>query len=155
GSFSDPESLDVARRSLSEIECERAKRVEWVTRDEWYDALHARLANPPARLTPFARDAMAQAAAARAANETRELSFRLRPALVAEMLRFYDQLRRQSQQVKRFEELIVDALGGESQDIDRGADRLLKQTRFLAAAFREYERLVEASGACDEHALRA
>ena len=47
------------------------------------------------------------------------------------MLRFYDQLRRQSQQVKRFEELIVEALGGGAIG-DRGADRLLHQTRFLA-----------------------
>src|SRR5262249_4034823 len=30
----------------------------------------------------------------------------------------------------------------------------LAQTRFLVAAFREYERRVAASGACDEHVLR-
>ena len=47
------------------------------------------------------------------------LPFRLRPGSIAEMLRFYDQLRRQSQQVKRFEELIDEALGAGR--FDRGA----------------------------------
>src|SRR6185295_981857 len=66
--------------------------------------------------------------------------------------RFYDQLRRQSQQVKRFEELIEDALG--SDDLDRAVRRMRIQTRFLADAFRDYERLVAASSGCDEHVLR-
>src|SRR4029077_5767323 len=92
---------------------------------------------PPRRLTPLERDVMAQAAA-RAAKGDIELSFQLRPGLVAEMLRFYDQLRRQSQQVRRFEELIDEALG--SDDVDRAAQRMRIQTRFLAAAFRAYER---------------
>jgi RecB family exonuclease len=70
------------------------------------------------------------------------------------MLRFYDQLRRQSQQVERFEELIEEALGGRSTPSDRGAERLLLQTRFLARTFQEYERRVIACGACDEHTLR-
>ncbi len=129
----------------------------FLTRDQLYDDLHARLSQPPPRLSAFERDAIAQAAARRA-HETQgtapgaELSFQLRPGLVGEMLRFYDQLRRQSQQVKRFEELIAGALGGSS--ADRGAERLLGQTRFLAAAFREYERAAAETGACDEHALR-
>ena len=68
------------------------------------------------------------------------------------MLRFYDQLRRQSQQVKRFEELIDGALG--SDDGDRAAERMRRQTRFLADAFRDYERRVRESDGCDEHTLR-
>jgi RecB family exonuclease len=123
-----------------------------VTRDELYDELHARLANPPRRLTPLERDVVAQAAARAAASRHPDLGFTLRPGLVAEMLRFYDQLRRQSQQVKRFEELIDEALGGE--DLDRAARRMRAQTRFLADAFREYERLAAASSGCDEHMLR-
>src|SRR5262249_50820936 len=83
---------------------------------------------------------------------TNELSFQLRPGLVAEMLRFYDQLRRQSQQVARFEELIEDALG--SDDLDRATRRMRVQTRFLADGFREYERLVAEAPVCDEHTLR-
>ena len=122
-----------------------------VTRDELYDRLHARLANPPRRLSTIERDVIAQAAA-RAASQDRTLGFRLRPGLVAEILRFYDLLRRQSQQVKRFEELITEALG--SSDIDRGAQRMREQTQFLANAFREYERRVRESGAVDEHLLR-
>ena len=94
---------------------------------------------------------MAQAAA-RASAARGELSFRLRPGLIAEMLRFYDQLRRQSQQVKRFEQLIEEALGAD--DVDRATQRMRVQTRFLAGAFRDYERRVAESGQCDEHTLR-
>src|SRR5262249_31374295 len=126
--------------------------VDGVTRDEMYDRLHARLESPPRRLTALERDVMAQAAARSAAARAGELTFQLRPGLIAEMLRFYDQLRRQSQQVKRCEELIEDALGWE--DLDRAARRMRIQTRFLAGAFREYERLVAASSGCDEHTLR-
>ncbi len=125
-----------------------------VTREELYADLHGRLSSPPRRLTPFERDAMAQAAAHAAAAGNSDLPFRIRPGLVSEILRLYDQLRRQSQQVKRFEELITEALGGGQVD-DRGSERLLTQTRFLTGTFREYERRVAASGACDEHALRA
>lgn len=122
-----------------------------VTRDELYDLLHARLADPPRRLSALERDVIAQASA-RAAAAGEELSFQLRPGLIAEMLRFYDHLRRQSQQVDRFEALIAEALG--SDDVDRATARMRTQTRFLARAFREYERRVRDSGACDEHVLR-
>ena len=126
--------------------------VDAVTRDELYDRLHGRLVDPPRRLSPLERDVMAQAAARAAAAGVDGLSFQLRPGLVAEMLRFYDQLRRQSQQVKRFEELIDEALGAD--DVDRATSRMRIQTRFLADAFRDYERRVRESGACDEHTLR-
>jgi len=126
--------------------------VQAVTRDELYDRLHGRLVDPPRRLSPLERDVMAQAAARAAAAGVEGLSFQLRPGLVAEMLRFYDQLRRQSQQVKRFEELIEEALGAD--DVDRATRRMRIQTRFLADAFRDYERRVRESGACDEHTLR-
>jgi RecB family exonuclease len=137
-------------------------RAECVTRDELYDRLHARLPTPPRRLTPFERDAIAQAAAVESAEHPEgRPAFRLRPGLVAEMLRFYDYLRRQSQSVDRFEELLLDAIGPSSLAAndarggqDRGAERMAQQTRFLGRAFRAYERRVEASGACDEHGLR-
>jgi RecB family exonuclease len=122
-----------------------------VTRDELYDWFHRRLAGPPHRLTALERNVMASAAA-RAAAKTTQSTLRLRPGLVAELLRFYDHLRRQSQSIDRFEELIDAALG--SDDVDRGARRLRQQTRFLAEAFREYDRRVRLSGACDEHVLR-
>src|SRR6185436_7864966 len=77
----------------------------------------------------------------------------LRPGLVAEMLRFYDQLRRQRQQVARFEELLVETLQRDA-ELDRGAERMLQQTHMLATTFRSYERRVAESDACDEHSLR-
>jgi ATP-dependent helicase/nuclease subunit B len=68
------------------------------------------------------------------------------------MMRFYDQLRRQGQSVDRYEELLVETLDAES---DRGAERLLRQTRFLAALYRGYEQRLAARAFVDEHVLRA
>jgi RecB family exonuclease len=157
------EPLDVASRALivptraaatqlSQVFPQGARPL-LVTRDQLYDLLYSHLTNPPARLNAFDREAIAQAAAEAAAQDVGDLPFQIRPGLVGEMLRFYDQLRRQSQSVTRFDELITAALEGES-TADRGAERMLRQTRFLVAAFREYERRVAASGACDEHLLR-
>ncbi|HEX3703802.1 MAG TPA: PD-(D/E)XK nuclease family protein [Vicinamibacterales bacterium] len=126
---------------------------EAVTREQLYDRLHARLPQPPRRLTSFDRDVIAQAAARHAASSTPDLPFRLRPGLVAEILRFYDLLRRQSQHVQRFEELIEQQLAGHM-GTDPGADRMLQQTQFLAETFREYERRARGTGAVDEHMLR-
>jgi RecB family exonuclease len=124
-----------------------------VTRDDLYQELHARLTEAPRRLTPIERDVIAQASARAVADAGAPLAFHLRPGLVAEMLRFYDHLRRQSQPVTRFEELIGEALGDDD-EADRGAARLRQQTRFLADTFREYERRVRDAHACDEHMLR-
>ena len=119
-----------------------------------YESFHARLPHPPRCLTAFERDALMHAAASAASTSGAAApSFRLRPGLMAEILRFYDQLRRQSQLVNRFEELIEEALCQEVTS-DRGAERMLQQTRFLAATFRDYERRAAETGACDEHALR-
>jgi RecB family exonuclease len=136
------------------------------TRDEMYDLFHARLLDAPRRLGALERSAMAQAAVAvaiaappddepegEAAGAAPRVPFRPRPGLVAEMFRFYDELRRQSRQLERFQELIEETLGGAAIG-DRGTDRTLAQTRLLAGAFREYERRVLASGGCDEHSLR-
>lgn len=125
-----------------------------VDRDQLYERFHARLKQPPRRLNAFERHAIAQAAARQARASIPDLPFRLRPGLVAEMLAFYDLLRRQSQRVERFEELIEQQLAGQI-DSDPGADRMLRQTRFLGNAFREYERRAAETGAVDEHSLRA
>jgi PD-(D/E)XK nuclease superfamily len=125
-----------------------------VTRDGLYDRLHACSVHPPRRLSQQERDAMAQAAAREAVGALDlTSSFQLRPGLVAEMLRFYDQLRRQRQQVARFEELLTESLDRDA-SFDRGAERMLRQTRLLSETFRRYECRVAASGACDEHAFR-
>jgi ATP-dependent helicase/nuclease subunit B len=122
-----------------------------LTREELYDFLHAGLSPRPRRLGACDREVIVRASAAAATAAGSQPPFTLRPGLVAEMLRFYDQLKRQSQSVDRFEELLLDELAG---DRDRGADRMARQTRFLAASFREYERRVAAAGAIDEHGLR-
>jgi RecB family exonuclease len=126
----------------------------FVTRDELYERLLARLERPPRRVDVFERDALAQAAASEAAAAVPGLPFRLRSGLITEILRFYDQLRRQSQRPARFEELLEQALGGDAAAADRGTARLLQQTRFLGRAFAEYERRLGAANACDEHVLR-
>jgi ATP-dependent helicase/nuclease subunit B len=122
------------------------------TRDALYDYLYARLDNPPPRLTPYDRDAIVQSAA-REASLALGGGRSIRPGLLAEMLRFYDQLRRQARNVARFETLLDETLAREAEH-DRGAERMLAQARFLAETFRGYERRVQASGACDEHGLR-
>jgi len=122
---------------------------ELVTREELYDNFHSRLSAPPVRLAPCEREVMLHAAAADALAAGLAPPFEIRPGLIAEMIRFYDQLRRQGQTVDRFEELLADSFD----ESDRGAARLLEQTRFMAAAFRAYERRL--GDAVDEHGLRA
>jgi RecB family exonuclease len=131
------------------------RQVDLVTRDELYDRLHGGLVNPPPRLTPYERDVLVQAAAREASTElaAEGPAFQLRAGLVSEMLRFYDQLRRQGQQVSRFEALLEETLRRDA-EFDRGAERMLQQTRLLAATFRAYERRASDSGRCDEHMLR-
>lgn len=124
-----------------------------VTRDQLYDGLWARLPNPPRRLTAPEREAMVRAAAEEARAEGAAPPFPLRPRLVAEAVRFYDELRRQRQSVGRFEELAEENLARDI-ELDRGAVRMLGQTRFLAATYRGYERRRASLARADEHALR-
>ena len=124
-----------------------------VTRDDLYERLRLGLADPPRMATGIEREVVAQSAA-RAVAATVELSFQLRPGLVGEMLAFYDHLRRQMQLVDRFQELIEEALPGADAALDRGAERMRRQTAFLAAAFRQYQRRLAELCLCDEHTLR-
>jgi RecB family exonuclease len=133
------------QRTLESADC--------VTRDQLYDRLHARLAAPPRRLSTFEREVMIRAASGEAAAAGAPAPFHLRPGLVAEVVRFYDQLRRQGQSVTRFEELLTENLARDT-DLDRGAERMLRQTRFLAAVYRAYERRLSDRSDVDEHALR-
>ena len=110
---------------------------------------------PPARLlTGAEREALLGVACRIARDEGAPPPFRLRPGLLAEILRFYDTLRRNRKDVDTFERLALGALEPGAA-IDRGAERLVRQTRFLATAFREFERLSAGSGSIDEHMLRA
>ena len=79
--------------------------------------------------------------------------FRLRAGLGQSFLQFYDELRRQRRSVDAFERLTTEDLGP-SADLDRGARRLLRQTHFLAATFRVYERRLVEAERLDEHRLR-
>jgi RecB family exonuclease len=127
--------------------------VDILTRDELYVRLHAGLAEAPPLLSAFEREVLLIRASEDAAAAGFPAPFRLRPGLVAEILMFYDELRRRHRTVADFDRLTTDSLQP-SIEIDRGAERLFRQTRFLAAAFAEFERLVARSGGVDEHALR-
>jgi RecB family exonuclease len=119
-----------------------------LTRAEWYSRLYDRLPDTPPRLTEFEREVMLRRAA-----RGSDAPFLLRPGLVVEMLGFYDELRRRDRTLDDFERLMIEALEP-SADIDRGAERMLRQTHFLVAAFAEFERRVAAAGVVDEHGLR-
>ena len=121
------------------------------TRGDLLDTLAARLSPPPSRLNAFDREVLLARAARDARDTGAEPPFQVRPGLVAEMLLLYDALRRQLRTVDRFEEFLVEELAASD---DRGAVRMLAQTRFLAAAFQGYEARVAASGREDEHTLR-
>jgi RecB family exonuclease len=124
-----------------------------LTRDDLYVRLHEALADAPVALSAFEREVLLTSASKTAERQGSPPPFRLRPGLVVEMLAFYDELRRRDRSVADFDRLTTDSLLP-SVDVDRGAERLYRQTRFLADAFREFERLVASSGRVDEHALR-
>ena len=126
---------------------------ELLTRDDWYAGMHARLGRAPQRLTPFERDVLLRAAARTTLESGVELPFQLRPGVLAALLEFYDTLRRQHRSSDAFERLMSGELES-NVEFDRGARRLLGQTKFLAATFRHFEQRVAASGRLDEHRLR-
>ena len=124
-----------------------------ITRREWYGWLRERAVSCPPLLTSVEREVIADAAATDATAGGAPPPFRLRPGIVAALLAFYDQLRRRRRSVDAFERLMVDELEPIA-DLDRGARRLLLQTRFLVAAFRAYDRRLDALARLDEHRLR-
>ncbi len=140
------------RQTLERLDAGRG--ADLLTRDELYVRLHAGLGGAPAMLSAFEREVLLSRAAQAAEDGGAPAPFRLRPGLLAEILAFYDELRRRDRRIADFDRLISDSLAS-SVDVDRGAERLFRQTRFLVATFDEFERLVEASGGVDEHALRA
>ena len=127
---------------------------EILTRDGWYERLHHGSPAARRRLSAIEREVLMARAARHAIAAGHRPPFRLRPALVAEMLRFFDTMARLGRTLDAFERLVGEELEPRVA-IDRGAERLLRQTRFLVASFREYQDLVTASGGHDEHTLRA
>ena len=133
-------AADQLRRTLENHHLQSqssADRALWLpqilTRSGWYDAMHAGLPVPPRRLSALEREVLLNAAA-RDASKDIAPPFRLRPGLLVEMLGLYDDLRRRDVAIDTFERLLTRELERDA-DADRGADRLLKQTTFLAAAF--------------------
>jgi RecB family exonuclease/inactivated superfamily I helicase len=124
-----------------------------VTRGEFYEQLHARLIDPAPRLNDFEREVIFRRAALDAAAEGVAPPFRLRAGLIVEILAFYDELRRRDKSVAAFERLMAGSLES-SVDSDRGAERLMRLTRFLGAAFRAFEDRLVRTDAVDEHRLR-
>jgi RecB family exonuclease len=137
-----------------------------LTRDDLYARLHQRLPDAPPLLSPFEREVMLRRAARDTAEQGRTPPFGsvgssgslgsgewIRPGLVIEILAFYDELRRRDKTLDDFERLMVGSLEP-SAEIDRGAARMLQQTRFLAAALGRFERKVAECGRVDEHGLR-
>ena len=126
---------------------------EVLARADWYAALAERLVRPPALLSTIERYVCMLAAAREARAGGAEPPFQLRPGLVPAIVSFYDELLRQEGTVDSFERLVVADLEP-SAELDRGARRLLRQTRFLAAAFRAFQRRAARTGRLDEHGLR-
>jgi len=126
---------------------------DFVTRDELCARLGERVPACRPLLRASEREVLMGMACRAAIEAGAEPPFRLRPALVAEILRFYDTLQYNLKQVDTFERLALGMLEPGAIE-DRGAERLAQQTRFLAAGFRAFERLTESSGGTDEHLLR-
>ncbi len=124
-----------------------------LTRDDWYQRMHEHAGIAERRLTPIERDVVLGAAARDAIEAGAAPPFRLRPGLIAEMLAFYDALDGQQRTVDAFERNVSAQLERDA-ELDRGARRLLDQTRFLAAAYRAFESRIAATGALDEAGLR-
>lgn len=148
---------ELLRRTVEDLHLGPSRRVLvpplYGTRADLYEELHERLPDPPPRLSAHEREVLLAAAAREAERAGSPAPFTRRPAIVAEMLEFYDALRRQLRTRGRFEEYLTEELEHDV-ELDRGAARMLQQTRFLAAAFQRYETALRSAGAVDEHALR-
>ena len=124
-----------------------------VTTREIVLRLSERLGTSRPVLTAAEREVLLGVACRVAQQQGAEAPFHLRPGLVAEILRLYDELKRRQNSVDDFERRALGVLEPGAA-IDRGAERLVRQTRFLVAAFRDFERRSAECGD-DEHLLRA
>jgi len=152
-------SIDVFRRTLESAWFDRGARAiilpDLVTRDEWITRLHAALPGAPVLLSRMEREMLLERAASAAAGRRwiRRAPFEIRPGLVAEMLKLYDELRRRQRTIGRFSRTLFEQLKVE-RGTDRGSESLIQLTAFLGFTFLGYERRVREAGAWDEHLLR-
>ena len=105
-----------------------------VTRDSWYQRLHDSCLNGPRLLTPIECEVLMARAAREAIQGGQAPPFHVRPALIAEMIAFLDTMLRLGRTLDAFERLVVEELEPRAA-VDRGADSLLQQTRFLITSF--------------------
>lgn len=124
-----------------------------VTRADFYQRLSERMPGLPPVLTPVEREVLFRRAARAADAAGARAPFKLRPGLIVEILDFYDRLRRNHRTIDDFHRLIGGELAVVAES-DRGAERLLRQADFLAAAFAEFERRTAQTGRFDEHGVR-
>jgi RecB family exonuclease len=148
---------EALRRTLENLLLQAGRQAivlpELLTRAGLYARLHEQLPGAPRMLSDFEREVLLRRAARSATRAGSTAPFRLRPGLIIEVLAFYDELRRQARSVADFDRLVTDTLAG-SAEFDRGAERMLRQTRFLALAFDQFERSIDETGCFDEHRLR-
>jgi hypothetical protein len=151
-------AAEALRRTLENrlIESSGAAAVlpDVLTRGDLYLRFHQHLPGAPRLLSEFEREVLVRRAARHASESGAPAPFRLRSGLLLEILSFYDELRRRGRTLDDFERLMIGSLET-SAETDRGAERMLRQTFFLVATFRELERLITATGCIDEHSLRA
>jgi RecB family exonuclease len=140
-------------RGIEDIpSCTAAILPDLATASEFVRRFSDRLPAPGHELAGEEREVLLRVACRAVMARGIEPPFRVRPGLVAEMVRFYDDLLRCQKDINTFERLVLGRLEPGAAD-DRGARQLVEQTRFLAAAFRDFERRCSEHGA-DEHELR-
>lgn len=126
---------------------------ELVTRAEWYSRLAGRSLGAPVLVDELERHVLVRAAARDVVDAGCSPPFAVRPRLAGHLIAFYDALRRSGRRVDEFEQVLVAELEPAA-EMDRGAARLLQQTRFLVALFRAYEGRLARANRVDEHGLR-
>ncbi len=123
-----------------------------LTREQLYDTWHGRARMETPRMPLLTREVLMGASARHAAGVHRP-PFLLRPGLIAAMLRFHDQIERLGHEPATWLQDAAARLDDEAAT-DRGAARLLLQTRFLQEAGRAYASRVAAADGVDERGLR-
>ena len=141
--------------SLGAVSSGAAILPDLITRSELHERLFNRVEaaheGPP--YTAAEREALLAVSCRAAMEAGADPPFRVRPGLVAAMLELFDSLKRHQKTIDDFERLTLGRLEAGAGS-DRGADRLIRQTRFFAAAFRDFERRCVEAGGVDEHAMR-
>jgi RecB family exonuclease len=140
------------RRGIEDVASGATILPDLFTASEFVRRFADRLAIPPRELSDEEREVLLRVSCRDVVANGIEPPFRVRAGLVAEMVRFFDDLRRCQKDVDTFERLALSMLEPGAAE-DRGARQLVEQTRFLAAVFRDFERRCRGVGA-DEHELR-